>query len=164
MPADSTVVGVFVAPLRPQNPSSRGEVIVQCLNSIYAFDTDNNALPGFPYIHDLRTTAPLSIADWDVNGTLDLIISSDRGVAVIDYSGSRMSPASLNLAASDSLAFNSGVLAADLDNDGKNELLGAFGFNRLNCWEDDFRAKKGYPVSFGTRSRRHRHRGDQERQ
>ena len=153
VPADSTVVGVFVAPLRPQNPSSRGEVIVQCLNSIYAFDTDNNALPGFPYIHDLRTTAPLSIADWDVNGTLDLIISSDRGVAVIDYSGSRMSPASLNLAASDSLAFNSGVLAADLDNDGKNELLGAFGFNRLNCWEDDFRAKKGYPVSFGTRSR-----------
>ncbi|HPH60155.1 MAG TPA: T9SS type A sorting domain-containing protein, partial [Candidatus Syntrophosphaera sp.] len=153
VPSDSTVVAVFVAPITPQNPSSQGEVIVQCLNSIYAFDSNNNLLPGFPYVHDLRSTAPLSIEDWDVNGTLDLLISSDRGVAVIDYAGSRMSPAALNLAASDSLAFSSGVLAADIDHDGKKELLGSFGFNRLHCWEDNFRAKPGYPVSFGRRSR-----------
>lgn len=153
VPMDSTLVGVFVAPLQPQNPSTQGEIIVQCLNSIYAFGSDNNLLPGFPYVHDMRSTAPLTIADWDANGTLDLIISSDRGLAVIDYSGARMSPVSLNLAASDSLAFNSGILAADIDHDGKNELLGAFGYNRLNCWEDNYRVKYGYPVSFGRRSR-----------
>ncbi len=153
VPMDSTLVGVYVAPLTPQNPSSQGELIVQCLNSVYVFDAGNDLLPGFPYVHDLRSTAPLTIVDWDVNGTLDLIVSSDQGIAVIDYAGSRMSPASLNLAASDSLAFNSGVLAADIDHDGKNELLGAFGFNRLHCWEDNYRAKPGYPVSFGHRSR-----------
>jgi len=153
VPLDSTLVAVFVAPLRPQNPSSQGEVIVQCLNSIYVFDSDKNILPGFPYVHDMRSTAPLSIEDWDKNGTLDLIISSDRGVAVIDYSGSRMSPASLNLAASDSLAFSSGVLAVDIDHDGKKELLGSFGFNQLNCWDNSFRPKPGYPVSFGQRNR-----------
>lgn len=151
VPADSLLVGLFRAPLVPG--SQNGEMIVQYANSIYAFDTDLQLLPGFPYIHDMQTTAPLTIADWDINGSLDLIISSDQGVAVIDYAGARMSPASLNLAASDSLAFNSGALAMDLDHDGSKELIGSFGFNRLNCWEQDWREKTGFPVSFAGRSR-----------
>jgi len=84
---------------------------------------------------------------------LDLIITSDEGFAIIDHSGSRMSPSSVFLPASDSLAFNSGAVVLDLDNDGKNELLGSFSNNRLICWEDNFRVKKGFPVSFGNRSR-----------
>lgn len=151
VPADSIVVGLFKAPLIPG--SQEGELIVQCLNSIYALNADLESLPGFPYTHGMRTTAPLSIADWDSNGSLDLILSSDLGVAVVDYSGSLMSPASLNLAASDSLGFNAGVLAVDLDHDGDKELLGSFGFNRLNCWEQDWRVKSGFPVSFRERSR-----------
>lgn len=153
VPLDSTLVGVFMAPLLPQTPASEGELIVQCANSIYVFDAQNNILPGFPYVHDMHTTAPLTIADWDTNGSLDLIISSDRGIAVIDYSGSRMSPASLNLSGSDSLSFSSGVLAQDIDNDGRKELLGSFDYNRLNCWEESFRGKAGFPVSFAHRSR-----------
>ncbi len=153
VPADSTLVGIFVAPVNPQADSGEPNLIVQCLNSIYIFDSEDQILPGFPYVHDMNTTAPLTIADWDQNGTLDLLISSDRGVAVIDYAGSLVSPVPLALAASDSLAFNAGVLVADIDNDGKNEILGAFSHNRLICWEDNFRYKPGFPVSFGNRSR-----------
>jgi M6 family metalloprotease-like protein len=153
VPPDSTIVGLFMASLLPSNPSSQGELIVQCANSIYAYDANDQILPGFPFVHDMHSTAPLTIADWDRNGSLDLIITSDSGVAVIDYSGSLMSQPSLFLPASDSLAFNAGALVSDIDHDGKNELLGAFGYNRLNCWEHDFRKKNGYPVSFGKPSR-----------
>lgn len=153
VPADSTLVGIFVAPLKPPTSSGDANLIVQCLNSIYVFDSENQILPGFPYVHDMQSTAPLTIADWDQNGTLELLISSDRGVAVIDYSGSLVSPASLSLAASDSLAFSSGVLVADIDHDGKNEILGAFSNNRLMCWDSDFRSKPGFPVSFAKPSR-----------
>ncbi len=151
---DSTFVGIFRAPVLPQSQS--GELIVQCLNSVYLFediDTDPQLVEGFPYVHDMRTTAPLTLADWDVNGSLDIILTSDEGVAVIDYSGSLMSPETLNLPAADSLSFSSGALVLDLDDDGKNELIGNFRYNRLSCWEDDFRLKAGYPVSFGSRSR-----------
>ncbi|MBW6514521.1 MAG: T9SS type A sorting domain-containing protein [Candidatus Syntrophosphaera sp.] len=154
VPIDSTLVGIFKAPILPG--SQNGELVVQCLNSVYLFrdiDTAPQLVPGFPYVHDMRSTAPLTIADWDFNGSLDLILTSDQGIAVIDYSGKLMSPPSLNLAASDSLAFSSGALVLDLDNDGKNELIGSFSFNRLNAWEDNFRTKAGYPVSFGSRSR-----------
>lgn len=151
VPVDSTLVGIFKAPLLPG--SQNGEFIVQCANSVYVFTDNMQPVAGFPYVHDLRSTAPLTIADWDSNGILDLIITSDRGVVVLDYSGARMSPQSLDLAASDSLAFSSGALALDLDHDGQNELIGNFGNNQLKVWEQDFRPKRGFPVSRADRSR-----------
>lgn len=151
VPVDSTLVGIFKAPLLPG--SQNGEFIVQCANSVYVFKDNMQPVSGFPYVHDLQSTAPLSIADWDGNGSLDLILSSDRGVVVLDYSGARMSPPSLDLAASDSLAFSSGALAMDLDHDGQNELIGNFGNNQLQVWEQDFLPKRGFPVSRAERSR-----------
>ncbi|MGC9361748.1 MAG: immune inhibitor A domain-containing protein [Candidatus Syntrophosphaera sp.] len=154
VPSDSTFVGIYRAPVLPG--SQNGELIVQCLNSVYLFrdiDTDPQLAEGFPYVHDMRSTAPLTISDWDSNGSLDIILTSDQGVAVIDYSGSLMSPETLNLPAADSLSISSGALALDLDGDGEKELIGNFRYNRLSCWEEDFRAKAGYPVSFGSRSR-----------
>ncbi|MCB5258184.1 MAG: immune inhibitor A domain-containing protein [Candidatus Cloacimonadaceae bacterium] len=153
LPVDSTLVAIFKAPLQPKSVNGDGELIVQFTNSIYVFNNELQMLPGFPYIHNMHTTAPLTIADWDINGSLDLIITSDEGLAIIDRSGSLINPPSVFLPASDSLAFNAGAVVVDLDNDGKNELLGSFSNNRLICWEDNFRIKKGFPVSFGTPSR-----------
>ena len=151
VPADSTLVGVFQATLLPDG--EEGQYIVQCLNSVYAFNADMEPLDGFPYVHDLRSTAPLTIADWDGNGSLDLILTSDHGLAVVDYTGNRMSPATLALAASDSLAFSSGAMASDLDNDGRKELIGSFGNNQLQAWEHNYREMRGFPQSFSNRSR-----------
>ena len=151
IPPDSVLVGVFKAPILPASRS--GELIVQFANSVYLFDENLAPVEGFPYVHDLHSTAPLSIADWDGNGSLDLLISSDSGFAVIDYSGVRMSPAQLEMAASDSLAFSAGVYAVDLDGDGKNEIIGNFSHNRLLIWEHDFKVKRGFPSSFRYSSR-----------
>jgi hypothetical protein len=156
IPRDSTIVAIFKAPLIPG--SGDGELIVQCTNSVYAFDAQLNLLPGFPYVHNLVVysdssyVAPLTMADVDGNGSLDLLIGGEHGLAVIDYSGKLMSPESLSAGfGSDGIA--SGVLACDLDGDGKAELAGNFALNRLSVWEHDYRMKRGFPVAFAQRSR-----------
>ncbi|MDD4309628.1 MAG: M6 family metalloprotease domain-containing protein [Candidatus Cloacimonetes bacterium] len=156
IPADSTIIAIFKAPLVPE--SEAGELIVQCQNSVYAFDAGLQLLEGFPFCHNLVAAsdssyfAPLSLADVDANGSLDLLIGGAKGFAVLDYHGSLMSPAALvNDAAPDSIG--AGVYAIDIDSDGKAEILGNFGYNRLSVWEDDFRVRRNFPVAFSERSR-----------
>ncbi|MDD3578965.1 MAG: T9SS type A sorting domain-containing protein, partial [Candidatus Cloacimonetes bacterium] len=48
---------------------------------------------------------------------------------------------------------SAGVLAMDLDGDSNYELASAMNFNRLAVWEENYRLKRGYPVSFGSRGR-----------
>lgn len=156
IPRDSTVVAIFKAPLVPG--SVNGELIVQCTNSVYAFDAELNLIEGFPYVHNLvavsdsSSIAPLSLADVDGNGSLDILIGGERGFAVIDYSAKQMSPQSLNLD-NTTEGISGGLYAADLDGDGKAELFGNFAQNRMNVWEHDYRSKSGFPVAFAERSR-----------
>ena len=156
VPADSTIVGIFMAPVVPG--SSEGNLIVQCPNSVYMFDSALNLVEGFPFVHNLvaasdtSSVAPLTLADVDGNGSLDIIIGGERGLAVVDYQGSRMN-SNANYLAQDAEGISSGVFAADIDADGKAELLGSFANNRLQVYEHDFRSKAGYPVSYAERSR-----------
>jgi len=156
VPADSTIVGIFMAPIIPGQTD--GNLVVQCPNSVYVFDSDLHLASGFPFIYDLvaetdtSTVAPLTLADVDGNGSLDIIIGGERGMVVVDYQGSRMnSNSSYNV--QDAEGVSAGVLAADIDGDGKAELLGNFANNRLGIYEHDFRSKAGYPVSYSERSR-----------
>lgn len=151
VPGDSTLVGVFRAPLL--RDSQHGEILVQTPNAVYVFDHTGQAISGFPYVHDMNATAPLTLADIDMNGTLDIILSSDGGILVLDYSGTRISPSTLYSAQPESGGISSGALALDIDGDGKPELLGNFSFNRLNVWENDFKRKPGFPVAYRERSR-----------
>jgi len=151
LPADSTVVGVFRAPLA--TGSAEANYIIQCLNSVYVYDADMQLMPGFPWINDLRATAPLTLADWDGNGSLDMVLASENGIAVIDHSGTLISPASLMVPAGDANAFSAGALVLDVDHDQQPELIGNFTFNRLRIWEHDFKVKPDYPKSFSRRSR-----------
>jgi M6 family metalloprotease-like protein len=152
VPVDSTLVGIFRAPLA--TGAENGDYIAQCLNSLYVFDEDMQLMPGFPVAHDLRSTAPLTLADWDGNGSLDIVLASDNGFAIFDHSGSLISRQNLMLAATDTLSFSSGAMVMDLDNDGLPEITGNFKFNRLNIWEHDYKVKADYPKSFSDRSRR----------
>ncbi|MDD2228067.1 MAG: M6 family metalloprotease domain-containing protein [Candidatus Cloacimonetes bacterium] len=155
IPADSVIVGIFKAPILPG--SEQGELLVQCRNSLYMFDTNLQLVNGFPFVHNLVAEsdsshyAPLSIADVDGNGSLDIIIGGDLSYVVLDYHGGRMSPETLSLPNSgDNIA--AGVYAMDIDADGKAELVGNFSLNRLCVWENDYRMKSGYPVAFAERS------------
>jgi len=151
IPADSTVVGIFKAPL--VRDSQNGELILQSSKAIYVLDENGEVLPGFPFIHDYVGTAPLTLADLDGNGSLDIILGTENGVVVLDYAGQRMSPELLAGISSEEGGFSAGALAYDIDLDGKPELLGSFGNNQLKVWDSSFTVESGYPVSFAERSR-----------
>jgi len=152
VPADSLVVACFKADMK-----NEGDLIVQCPNSVYSI-AGSNVASGFPFVHNLVQAsqsahfAPLSIADVDGNGSLDIIIGGERGVAVIDHSGNFISPASLNLEENNE-GISAGAFAADLDGDGKAELVGNFANNQLSMWENDFRQTSDFPKAFAERSR-----------
>ncbi len=152
IPSDSLVVACFKADMK-----NGGDLIIQCPNSVYSI-IGTEIAPGFPFVHDLvqdsdsTYVAPLSIADLDGNGSLDLIIGGEKGLAVIDHFGNLISPASLLIPQSEE-AVSAGAYASDLEGDGKAELVGNFANNQLYMWENDYRQTAGYPVAFAERSR-----------
>ena len=156
VPADSIIVGIFRAPIVPG--SVNGELIVQCRNSVYVFNDDLQVLSGFPYSHNLVLAtdnshySPLSIADVDGNGSLDILIGGDNDYLVLDYQGGRMNPTTTALSGNRD-GIGSGLYATDIDADGKAELVGNFSMNRLCVWDNDYRMKGAYPVAFSERSR-----------
>lgn len=150
VPADSTVVSLFTVIFKDQ-PS----LLLQLSSSVYLFDKTDAGYElkaGFPYVMDSKSTAALSLADFDGNGILDIIIGTSNGVQLIDFYGNRLSPVEVSAGLMDD-NFSSGVLVADLDGDGKLELASALNFNRLGVWEENFQMKRGFPVSFSTRGR-----------
>ncbi|MDY0325372.1 MAG: immune inhibitor A [Candidatus Cloacimonadaceae bacterium] len=152
LPADSLCIGLFAAPLKQEF-----NLIVQCPASIYVYElaeatNEWKLLPGFPYALPDSTFAPLTIQDFDGNGSLDLILSTANRVFIIDYSGSDMSPASLNMGLRDD-RISAGALALDLDGDGKMELASALSLNRLTVWNNNYRLKSDFPISFANRGR-----------
>jgi len=152
IPADSLVVAAFKAPL-----NSGADLIVQCPNSVYCL-AGTQIAEGFPFVHDLVSkadttyVAPLSLADVDNNGSLDILIGGERGWGVVDYSGHLISPASL-MKEQTGEGISAGIYAADLDGDGKTEFIGNFNNNTLNVWENNYVPKKGFPAAFAERSR-----------
>jgi len=44
-------------------------------------------------------------------------------------------------------------LALDLDGDGKMELASALSLNRLTVWNNNYRLKSDFPISFANRGR-----------
>lgn len=150
VPADSSVVGIYTARLR-----DKLNLIVQCSSSIYVFDLQAESpmlAPGFPVVVADSISAPINLADIDGNGSLDMLWASSYRLYIIDYGGNDLAVASHNLGLADD-GISAGVLAMDLDGDSNYELASAMNFNRLAVWEENYRLKRGYPVSFGSRGR-----------
>jgi hypothetical protein len=146
---DSTIVAISTVKLNPRQSSYN--LLVQTLKSLYAFDQQMNLIPGYPYIHDRTCTAPLTIADLDRNSSPDIILGTANGVIVLDASGSLVGQTELSSPIPATIS--SGAMVLDLDNDGRMEIIGSFSNNRLAAWDDGFRLKSGYPVSFPETSR-----------
>ncbi len=149
-PADSLVIGVFAARL------AEGEnLIVQSPHSIWAYDLDGEQATlrqGFPYLMDFQCTAPLTLADVDQNGNLDIVLAGSSAIQIIDHRGNDISRGNLDLGLADD-GISAGVLVHDLDGDAKLELISSFNFNRLAAWGTDFRIKRDFPISLTERSR-----------
>ena len=132
-------------------------MIIQCPNSVYCLQ-GANIVDGFPYVHNLVAAsdssfiAPLTFADVDGNGSLDILIGGESDFAIIDYSGKLMNLENQNPEPHTDF-ISAGIYAMDIDNDKNAEIIGNFKYNRLNIWEHNYRPKIGYPVSFAERSR-----------
>ena len=150
-PADSTIVSISMARILPG--SSNNNLIVQTPYSIYVYGDGYVLADGFPYVSDFVSSSPLTISDVDGNSLPDIIVGGENSFVVVDYSGAKMSTFIQELGNHDETGISSGVMAVDIDNDGKVEYLGNFSRNRLMIWEDNYKQKRGYPVSFVARSR-----------
>lgn len=151
IPADSTIVAMAKAPVTTD--IEQFNLIVQTDYSLYVYNEDYQLLPGFPYVHAQACTAPFTLADMDANGTLDIFLGCEDGVLLVDYSAQNIGSKILAGESSEEGGFSAGAIAVDLDGDGRKELLGNFAYNQLRVWDDNFRIKKGFPVSFADRSR-----------
>jgi hypothetical protein len=147
---DSTIVAMSIAPF---SPSSEGEILVQTPYSVYLTDLTGHLKEGYPISLPFPSYSQVTITDTDKNGTLDYLVSGENSFAVYDYAGRNMLTNFNGFAQADTLGITSGVLAGNLDGDGKTEYIGAFSRNRLAVFEDNLRLKSGYPVSFSERSR-----------
>lgn len=150
IPSDSTIVAISIAPI---SPGSDGEVVIQTPHSVYLTDLTGQIRPGYPIILPFYSNTQTTISDTDNNGTLDYLVSGENSFAVFDYAGKNMLTNFAGFSTADSLNITSGVLAGDLDADGRIEYIGAFSRNRLAVYEDNMRFKGGFPVSFSDRSR-----------
>jgi len=150
IPSDSLAIGLYTARL-----DDTMNLIVQCPQSIYVFDlltSGPRIRTGFPVVLPDSSSAAITLADTDKNGALNIIRGSSTGISIIDHRGSDISRAALDLGLAEDSA-SSGILVADLDGDGHFEMAGSFNFNRLAVWEENFRIKRDFPVSFSERGR-----------
>ncbi|MFO7659559.1 MAG: immune inhibitor A [Candidatus Cloacimonadaceae bacterium] len=150
IPVDSTIVAASIAPIIP---GSDGDLLIQTPYSIYLTDLLGNLKEGYPIALPFFSNTQVTISDIDKNGTLDYIVGGENSFAVFDYDGENMLTNFDGFSTTDSLNITSGVLAGDVDEDGRVEYIGAFSRNRLAVYEDNLRFKGGFPVSFSDRSR-----------
>jgi len=148
---DSLIVGIYRAPITPGGFTSN--TIIQTPHSIFMYGNEQAPVAGFPLSLPIMSQNPLTIADVDKNGLLDLLVACDSTFVIYDYAGKLMSPAGLKVQNSTADGAGGSVMALDIDGDDKIEYVGTFAQNRMVVWGSDFRIRSGFPVSFGERSR-----------
>jgi M6 family metalloprotease-like protein len=150
IPADSLAIGLFSAEMDEELC-----IIVQFPSSLYVFNLQSDTAvvrTGFPFVMADSTAAPITIQDWDKNGSLDMILATSNRVYIIDHRGGDMSSIFMDMGLAPD-GISAGALALDLDADGKLELVAALNMNRLCLWEEDLRQNRNFPISFGNRGR-----------
>ena len=100
---------------------------------LYVYEENGKLFNNFPIKMNLNAFSVPSIADVNGNGNLDILIGGENSFLVVDKEG-KISHPYLGTSFPDSLCRASGVIACDIDNDGKTEVIGNFSKNRLAIW------------------------------
>ena len=111
---------------------------------IYAFDHEGNILDGFPVETGKRFPAPITLADLDNDGDLEIIGSADEGhfnVYVYHHNGTKM----LELPNGNGLYHE--IVPVDMDGDGDLELVSVTN-GYVNAFHHTGESVNGWPVSF----------------
>lgn len=130
-------------------------IITGADSMLYVYHQDGSKFSNFPLDIDLNAISIPSFADVDMNGQLDILIGGENTFKVFSANGSVMMP-SQTLTNPDSTFKAGGVIAADVNGDGKMEIMGNFSRNRFCIWENvnnnDFVLSRNYPITFSKRS------------
>lgn len=115
------------------------EIVIGALDgNVYAFRGDGSTVPGWPQSAGGEVRSPVSLADLDGDGNLEIVAESDRAIYIWKGNGELVTTL-----ASDRATYSTHEIAlADLDDDGGPEIIAG-----LSVWKNDGIALSGWPPS-----------------
>jgi hypothetical protein len=144
--------GASVAPMK----AGQGWTIVAPAwesQAVYAFDKLGNIRPGFPFqaLDDLWSS--IAVGDLDGDGDMEMVFGSNgQRVYALNYDGTEVIDGDANPATQGVFKLLSAgpnfctPALADIDNDGKPEIIFASGNGRIYAWNGDGSSVPGFPV------------------
>jgi hypothetical protein len=112
-------------------------VVLSGNGEIYAWDVDGNALTGFPvFVGDIKS-AP-ALGDIDGDGYLEILFCGDNKLYAYNYNGTPATDFPVTIDRTESVgSIYSAPVLADLDGDGKTEILFGLKDGRIYAFKDD---------------------------
>ncbi len=144
IPADSLISNILLFDFNPSYEAL--ELVVQGPYGFYTFTSTDYSRINYIESTVLSNAIP-SIADYDRNGTWDIVLGYKDGIKMISYSGELIDKGRFEVfsSPSDSLIVYGGAYAIDLDNDNNLNLIGSFSRNRTSVWDKNGRTLPGFP-------------------
>ncbi len=108
------------------------------------------AIDGFPVELNWRPTSPLSLADIDGDGFLEIIFGADNKIYALNHNGTLVSnfPVTLDATNPAGIVYST-VLVADMNNDHKPDLVAASDDGRVFAYDAKGKLIPGFPLSTG---------------
>jgi len=134
------------------NDDSNDYIITASDTMLYVYNPEGNIYNYHPDYMPLTELALPSFADFDRNGYLDILIGGENSFAVFNKNGKVFKPSG-EIENPDTLKASAGVIAFDIDNNGKMEVVGNMSRNRFCVWDNinnsDFEINRDYPITLG---------------
>ncbi len=128
--------GVRASVLADLDYNGINDIAITTNDSLLYLYTENGELfDNFPVKMELNAFSVPSIADVNGNGELDILVGGENSFLIVNKTGKTSRPY-LETSFPDSLKRASGVIACDINNDGKTEVIGNFSKNRLAIWSN----------------------------
>jgi uncharacterized repeat protein (TIGR01451 family) len=124
--------------------------------SVYAFDTQGQIRPGFPFQALDELWSSIAVGDLDGDGDMEMVFGSNgQRVYALNYDGTEVIDGDANPSTQGVFKFLTAgpnfctPALADIDNDGLPEIIFASGNGRIYAWNGDGSSVPGFPVVTG---------------
>ncbi|MRR09820.1 T9SS type A sorting domain-containing protein [bacterium] len=129
------------------NRDRKLEIVACNKKGIYVLNAGGGVLPGWPVMHDGIAIASPAIGDIDGNGYPDIVAAIGTSVYAYHYNGTLMSGFPVQVSHQE--AVQSSPALADVDRDGRQEILIGSPDGALYCIAGNGSVMGGYPVTIG---------------
>ncbi len=135
------------------DPSVNGNEIILLSSDyrLFLLDENGNVLPNFPLMLPESAYGCPTMADVDINGTLDMVLGAENFILVAGYNGEILNAPIQEIELADTLGIAGQVIAVNLDNDDELEILGNLSLNRFCVFGEYYAIEES--KSYSSRSR-----------